>query len=41
MVHYPGYATSIATQAGYPLYLTRYLEGLEIYRFYPPAWSGD
>jgi hypothetical protein len=40
IVHYPGYATSIATQAGYPVYLARY-EGLEIFEFYPPAWPGQ
>jgi hypothetical protein len=41
IVHYPGNATSIATQAGYPVYLARYLEGLEIFEFYPADWSGE
>jgi hypothetical protein len=38
-LHYPGYATSIARKSNYLVYLARYSDGLEIYRFYPPGFS--
>lgn len=37
MQHYPGYARSVKTLPGYPVYISREQDGVEIYRPYPPA----
>ena len=35
--HYPGYASSVKTLPGYPVYISRGQDGVEIYQHYPPA----
>jgi len=35
--HYPGYARSVKTLPGYPVYISRGQDGVEIYQPYPPA----
>jgi len=41
LADYPGSTPSIQTKPGYPVYISRSSEGLEIYRPYPPALPAE
>ena len=38
---YPGYATSMVSKKGYPVYVARLRDGVEIYPPYPPVIPGE